>query len=806
MLKNYLFMAMRNLKREKLSSLLNITGLAIGMGTALLIMLWVNDETSYDRFNTHYHNIYRLVGRFELNGEKHEQPMAPPAMAGVMLREFPGVVMTCRFREYGGAVIKTNNRVFSEDNIIYTDSTLTQLFSISTIAGDAVKALAEPNSLVITREASLRYFGTENTVGRQLTVDNETMVIGAVIEDLPANSHFRQQVFASLEGKEESHSKNFLSTNFFTYILLSPDVSPEEINNRFPGFIIKYMGPDIERLIGKTLSEFMKSASATYELQPLSDIHLKSDFKSELGANGNITQVWFFGFIAIFILIIACINFMNMATAKAERRAREVGIRKTSGALAWQIAAQYMTESALIAVISHVVAMLLVELALPWFNLLAGKQIELHYLSPVTLVGLLSVVVTSTLLAGSYPAFYLSGLKPIVVLKGGFGAMRGRGTLRNILVVVQFMTTIVLISGTIIIYLQLSYINNKDVGYSKENLVMLYNAGYLGNKTEIFRHEMLQHDEIIAGSVSSFLPVPSSRNGSAVFPDDNRDATVSLQQWQIDYNYLETMNIQLAEGRNFSKEYGTDSMAVIVNEAAVKQFGWGDPLNHSVSNYIWNGSDIESAVEKLKVIGVVKNFNYESLHEQIRPMILFLSRGQGWIITFRIKPGQSQKVLALLEKHWKSYVPGEPFEYGFVDQRFNAVYKREQRMGKIVSAFSVLAIVLATIGLFGLAAYSTERRTKEIGIRKVNGASTRSIMMLLAKDFSRLIIIAFMVAVPPAWYVLHLWLEQFAYHVEIKIWMFIIAGLTAYFIAMFTTLYHSYSVACKNPVDALKYE
>ncbi|MDD2964390.1 MAG: ABC transporter permease [Bacteroidales bacterium] len=806
MFRNFVLMAWRNLRREKISTVLNITGLALGMATALLIMLWVNDELSYDKFNLNYDRIHRVVGRFELNGEKYEHPNAPPAMAEVMLKEFPGVELACRFRDFGSVVMTIGDKTFSEPSIIYTDSTLTQLFTIATIKGDPVKALSEPNTLVITQKAATRYFGTGEPIGREISVDGKSMVVGAVIADIPENSHFKHQVFASLEGTEESKSKNFLSDNFYTYILLSPGTTPDEINNRFPAFIVKYLGPDIEKLLGKTLDEFMKNASATYELQSLADIHLYSNFKQEMGQNGNASQVWFFSFIAIFILVIACINFMNMATASAERRAKEVGIRKATGAIRWQIMAQYLTESALIAIIAHVVAMILVELWLPWFNVLADKNIELHYLSAQTLAAIAGLILLTTLLAGIYPAFYLSGLKPIDVLKGGMGTARGKGRLRNVLVVFQFATTIVLLSGTIIIYLQLNFINKKDVGYSRENLLMVYNTGYLEDKVALLKEELLQHHEITGATVSSFLPVPSTRNNSAVFPDDNRDATISLQQWRIDYDYLSTMNIKLIMGRNFSREYGTDTATVIINEAAAKHFGWTDPLNHYISNYHWNAETKETWAVKFRVIGVVKDFHFESLHEQVRPLVFFLNKGKGWILTCKLQPGTTDKVLKLLEEKWKSYSTGEPFEYAFVDQQFNAVYKREKRMGKIVTAFSLLAIAIASIGIYGLATYAMRRRTKEIGIRKVNGATEWQIVFMLTRHFSCLVAIAFVLSVPPAWYILDQWLNQFAFRVGLNIWMFLIAGLVAFFIAFATTLGHSYFAATRNPVDALKYE
>ncbi|MDB4303418.1 ABC transporter permease [Desulfosarcina sp.] len=801
MIKNYLITAIRNILRNKLFTFLNILGLSLGMGTAILIFFWVNDEMSYDKHFENHENIYRVVGDYYMNGVNYNFASAPPTLAAAVINDYPEVLNACRFRDVGSVLVTIEDKKYEEDNAIYADSTMFDVFSLPVISGNKSKFLNNAENIIINELLADRYFGEENPMGKTIKVDGKSFIITGIFENMPSNTHFNFDIIMSMYAREESFQQTWLSNNFQTYVVLHPETNIDDLVDRFQDMILKYLGPDIQRMMGVSIEEFMEESSAAFDLQKLTDIHLHSDLSAELEANSDIKYVYIFSFIAIFILVIACINFMNMTTARSEGRAKEVGIRKVSGAVRGQIIIQYIVESLLFTIFSYILAMILVELVLPEFNTLSGKEIIIQYNDPSTLFSLLGIIIITGLLAGSYPALYLSSFRPIVVLKGGFKSAKGSGRLRNSLVVVQLLTTIILISSTIIIYQQMDYIQNKNIGYNKEQLICLHNTHLLGKSIQSFKKEMLSYPQFKSATISAFLPVPSSSNNSVVYPDGVKERAVSIQQWQVDYDYVKTMEMNIIEGRDFNSEMSTDSLAVIINQTMAKQFGWEDPLNHKLELLTSYQGDVLS----YRVVGVVEDFNFNSLRDNIGPLMMYISDAP-YIITFRFETEDARSVVSMLEEKWNTFLPNERFDYSFVDDSFSKVYFREQRISKIISIFSIMAIIIASLGLFGLTAFTTEKRTKEIGIRKVNGASVMDIFRLLAKDFVKLVIIAFVIAVPPTWYYMDNWLDNFAYRVDLNFYVFILSGVLAFLLAIATIAYQSYKAATQNPVESLKYE
>jgi len=769
MIKNFLKTALRNIRRNKLFTFLNIFGLSLGMATTILIYLWVQDELSYDKHFENHKNIYRVISDYYMNGVDYHIATAPPTMAAALLNDYPEVLNACRLRSVGSRLITIGDKKYEEERAIYADSTFFEIFSIPLISGNKNQLLNAAEYVVINEKLAIKYFGNENAVGNTIIIDEAPFVITGVFENMPANTHFNFDIIVSMYYLEESFQQSWLSNNFQTYIVLHPETDIIQLEGRFQDMILKYLGPDIQKMMGMTIEEFLGESQAAFRIQKITDIHLHSDLLAELNANSDVKYVYIFSFIAVFILIIACINFMNMATARSEGRSKEVGISKVSGAVRSQVMFQHLVESLVLTIFSYILAMIIVEFAIPEFNILSGKEISINYLKPQTLLTLLGIVLVTGFIAGSYPAFYLSSFRPIVVLKGGFKTGRGSGRLRNTLVVIQFITTIMLISGTIIVYQQMNYIKNKHIGYNKDQLITLHNTHLLGESILTFKKEMLSHPQFQSATISSYLPVPSSSNSSAVWPDGDKEKTVSIQQWIVDFDYIKTMEMEIIEGRDFSSYMSTDSSAVIINETTQKQFGWDDPLNHKVVRLSWP----DAQPIHYQVIGVVKDFNFHSLRDNIGPLMMYIGRSD-YMITFRFDTKDTREVIQLLENKWEEFVPNELFDYSFVDNRFSKVYFREQRISKIITLFSVLAIIIASLGLFGLAAYNTEKRTKEIGIRKVNGATVMDVFRLLAKDFVKLIGIAFVIAVPPTWYYMGTWLDNFAFHVNVSWAVFVL--------------------------------
>ncbi|MGA0560366.1 ABC transporter permease [Larkinella sp. VNQ87] len=808
MLTNYLKIALRNLRKQRGFTFINIFGLATGLACCLLITLYVIDELSYDRFHEKADRIYRINSDIKFGGNDMHMAVAPDPMGPTLLKDYPQVENFVRLHGRGTWLVKRADQPSSlrERDVMFADSTLFEVFTFPLVTGDPKRALSEPNAVVISESAAKRHFGRQNPMGQTLVFDNtQKYRVTGVMRDIPANAHFRTDFFVSMLSDNYPWG-NWLSNNHHTYILLKPGVDYKTFSPNFETVIEKYVGPQAFQFIGATMDQLRKAGNRIeYSLIPMTDIHLHSKQNIELAPNSDIQYVYTFAAVAVFILLIACINFMNLSTARSANRAKEVGVRKVLGSVQRQLIGQFMTESVVMAVLAMGLALAIVGLVLPFFNEMATKQLNADSLFSLRLLPILLLLPLAVgLLAGSYPAFFLSSFRPISVLKGRINVGLKSAGLRSGLVVFQFMMSVILIVGTLVVYRQLNFIQTTKLGFNRNQVLTISEAYALGSQVQAFKEEVLKLPGVKTGSVSGFLPVPSNRSDSPLFPEGQLEQSkaVSTQNWAVDYDYIPTLGMELAQGRNFSRAFGSDSAAVILNEAAVKIFGFKDPIGKRVVRMM----DSQAKVFKTyMVIGVVKNFHYESLRQNIGAVALIMEPNPG-AVSFRIDSPDMPGLVKQIEAKWKQMAPGMPFDYYFLEDSFDTMYRAEQRVGQIVLTFSVLAILIACLGLFGLAAFMAEQRTKEIGVRKVLGASTSSIVGLLSKDFLKLVLIAILVATPIAWYGMNQWLNDFAYKIDVPWWVFAVAGLVAIVIAFATVSFQSIKAALMNPVKSLRAE
>jgi len=805
MFKNYLKVALRNLWKNKAFSAINITGLAAGLAVCLLIVLYVVDELSYDKYNKNANRIYRLDADIYFNDTQAIFAVAPDPLAPTLKREYPVVEEMTRVNFQRDVLVKKDNQNVQDHNVGYVDSTFFKVFTIPMIAGDPLTALREPNSLVIDKTTAKKYFNSTDVVGKILRVDNNTdCKITGVIKDIPRQSHFHFH-FLRPRGKDND---SWLSNNTFNYIMLKPGVSQADMQKHVDAAISKYIGRDLEQELHASLKDLeSKGNHFIYHMMPLTDIHLRSDKSYEIEANGDITYVYIFSVIALFILFIACVNFMNLSTARSANRAKEVGIRKVAGSLRVHLITQFLNESVLLSFFSLLFAIGIAALLVPLFNQLAGKEMSVTtlfstWLFPV-MIGLVFLV---GLLAGSYPAFYLSSFQPIEVLKGKLAKGFKSSWLRSGLVVFQFCISIALIIGTIIIYEQLDFIRSRKVGYNRNQVLVIHNAYYLDNQIHTFRNEMLNIPGVINASISGDLPTNSGFDNEGWFRDAGMDASkaVVLTNFYVDDDYIPTLGMEIKEGRNFSKDFLTDSLGVILNEAAVKVLGFKDPFKEMIyrPNFYDNGIHGSLAYH---VVGVVKDFNFSSMRQVVGPLVI--QKGENWgAIAVRADTKNISSVINAIKNKWAGMVPNQPFNFTFMDADFDNIYTAEQRTGKLFITFAVFAILIGCLGLFGLVTYAAEQRIKEIGVRKVLGASVSGIVAMLSKDFAKLILIASLIAFPIAWWAMHKWLQSFAYRITISWWIFIVAGFTALVIALLTVSFQAIRAAIANPVKSLRTE
>lgn len=811
MYKNYFIIAWRNLVRNKGYSIINIGGLTVGVTACLMITLYITHELSYD---THFRNadrIYRVNTEIMFNGSHYNMACTPPAAARILPVDFPEVETAMHFRRWPWRWVKYKTQSFKEPNIAYASNEIFKVFSLPLIEGNVANALADANTLVVSKSMAKKYFPGEQASGQSLIIDDVNYKVTGVFEDFPIPTHFTLDFILSMAGLEQAKDESWLSNNFNTYLLLRQGASAESLESKFSLLVDKYIGPQASKFFGRKLELNTAEGNGdrvVYSLIPIKDIHLRSHLDMEMGTNSDISYVYLFGTVALFILLIACINFMNLSTARSANRAKEVGVRKVMGSVHSHLIGQFLTESVLVSICSFVFAFGLAYVLLPSFNTLAERALAIP-LDPMFIIAFVVASVVIGIFAGLYPSFFLSAFKPAEVLKGKTGGgLRGK-SIRGTLVVFQFMISIFLVIGTIVVQKQLSFIQNKKLGYSKDQVVVLHNTETLGMQQQTFRNELARNTMVSNASVSGYVPISGWGRLDRAFwkggEQPSADTHVSMQCWDVDHNYINTLGMEIIQGRDFSLDFPSDSTGIIINEAAVKHFGFKDPIGEKIETFRFEGPFDETKYTTLTVIGVVKDFHFESLKQSITPLCLRLGNSN-WSIPVRFKSENTSEIIAYLEKAWKTFNPGTPFEYTFLDEAFGKMYTSEKRMASVFFIFAALAIILACLGLFALTAFTAEQRTREIGIRKVLGASVFGIVYLLSKDFGKLIAIAFALSAPLAWYAVDWWLKDYTYKVDIGIFVYLSAGMFAFLIAWLTMSYQSVKAARANPVESLRNE
>ena len=803
MFRNYFKIAWRNLLKNKGLFSINIIGLAIGITSCLIIMLFVVDELSYDRFNEKSNEIFRVVFNASVNGEQIKEAVVMPPVAEALVKEFPEVIGATRIRIIGFPKVSYNKNSYRNGSFAYVDPNFFETFTLPILKGNEISPLKEPNSIVLTEQIAAKYFGKEDPIGKILGVDDLQFKVTAIIDNIPNNSHFHFDMLASMLGNKDAKSTSWMNSGFHTYLVLKKGSDYKDLESKFPAIVKKYMGPQMMDEVGMSYAEFTKDNKLGLFLQPLTDIHLKSDFSnaSTLEQGGGIKSVYIFGAIALFMMLIAIVNFINLSTASATKRAKEVGIRKVLGSKKKQLISQFLTESFIASGIAMVLAIIGVMVLLPLFNRFSGKELQAVFLlTPTIILTFITLIVIVSLLAGAYPAFYISSFKPVLALKSKFSDSGKSKGIRSGLVVFQFVISTGLILATLVVNQQMSFIQNKDIGYNKEQLLVMRDAHFLGTNQAAFKNELLNDPRVENITTTAFVPAGfSDTNMLGIYINQKFDRRATV--YNIDDQYIPTMGMELIKGRNFSKEFGTDSLNVIANETTIQKLGFGDdPIGKTFSIHVGN----TNTEKEFTIIGVVKDFHFNSLRQKIDPLIMLYNPYGGLIV--RTKVADMSGLIESASSLWNSYHIEEPFSYSLLDESYEATYLSEKKMGDILSLFALLAIFIACLGLFGLITFTTEQRFKEIGIRKVLGSTVSQIMTMLSKDFIKLVFISFLIAFPLGYYLMNKWLLDFAYRIEIHWSTYVIAGLITVMIAFFTISFRSVKAAITNPIKSLRTE
>ncbi|WP_375448378.1 ABC transporter permease [uncultured Fibrella sp.] len=783
MLRNYILIALRSLKNNKVFTLINLLGLAVGMSASILLLLWVQDELSVDNFHTNSQQLYRVVAQWKMSNETKHYPSTPAPLATTLQRDIPGIDKVSRFSSIGRALLAYQTNVFDEKKGALVDPSFLQMFTFPLLKGNMHTALTNPHSILLSESLAAKYFGTEDPVGKIIRINNKhDLTVTGILQNVPANSHLSFDFlmpFVYLKERGTDLENNWDDYNYITYAQLSPGASVAAVNRQV-GTVLKRRDPQNDGLL---------------YLQALPAIYLDKTVEGNGEAHGNLQYVYVFSAIGLFILLLACINYTNLSTARSAKRAKEVGLRKVAGAYRGQLIGQFLSESFLMVSMALLIALALVWLLLPIYNNLTGKQLTVNLLTGQTLLTLMLVALTTGLVAGSYPALMLSGLQPVKVLKGVFKAGKAGITLRKGLVVVQFTLSILMIASTLIVSRQLHYIRSKSVGYDKENVLSFSLRGNLDAQYEAFRDELARQPSVgnVTSASSDLNDVNSSSSGGE-WEGKAPNVNIILNQLSVDRNFTQTFGIPMLVGRGFSSAMKTDSNAFILNEEAVRQMGLQHPVGKRLTLHDVTGP----------IIGVAKNFHFRSLHESIGPMVLFVSPNWRSRVYVKANAGSAEAVVAATQKVWKAFNPDYPFEYQFIDESFDRLYRADQRTGQLFNYFSFIAVFIACLGLFGLAAYTAEQRTKEIGVRKVLGASVSSIITLLSGEYLKLVLIALLIATPIGWYAMSQWLTEFAYRINIDWWIFPLAGMLAMVVALLTVGTQSVKAALINPIESLQ--
>ncbi len=804
MIINYLKTALRNIKKYPTYSFINITGLAIGMACVILIFLFIQDEWSYDRFHEKAERIYRVVDSFDVpGGIERAFALTSAPFAPNLKKDFSEVEDSVRLLTRRHLVTNKDKKYF-EDFLFYTDASVFSIFTFPLVSGNPESALMEPNTIVISESTAFKYFGKENAMNKTLSINEQDYVVTGVMKDMPKNSHFYAQLFASMKTfeKDPQMQNNYFQSwarhEFYTYLLLREDYSPEDLQAKLPAFIEKYAAKQIETILGGSLSS---------RLQPLKSIHLHSHLQMEISPNGDIKYVAIFSVIALFILLIACVNFINLSTARSVNRSKEVGLRKVVGASRYQIIQQFLGESLFFTLFAFILALTLIAISLPYFNSLTGKEINLNSLTNFILLGGIGLLLLFVgLISGSYPSLSISRYQPANVQKSKANFRSGKSYLRKGLVIFQFSISIILFISTAVVLEQLDFLRNRKLGFNKEHVVVVpIRSNSIRENAESIKAELLQNPNIISGTITIGVPGGIVAGDAIQLVTDEGKKTLTTRMIYTDHDYVKTMGMEIVEGRDFSKEMSTDlTEAFLINEAAVRELQLEKPLETQLE---WGGEDYDYGIHKIgRVIGVVKDFQFQSLRDAINPLIIHVWSENTFVFALRIRPDDIPGTLAFIESKWEDLDPAHPFEYSFMDETFDRIYRSEEKIGKIFSIFSILAISIAALGLFGLALFMVEQRTKEIGVRKVLGASVGNIFALLSREFAILVLLANLFAWPTAYFLMHKWLENFAYRVNIGFWIFILAAVIAFVIALITISFQVMKAALTNPVASLRYE
>jgi len=806
MLKNLITYSLRSFKRQRSYIIINILGLSVGIACSLLIALFVINEATYDRYNTKKDRIFRLILNGKMGGQEITASATPSPMGSTLVKEFPEVEDFLRMNGRGPTIVEYENQTFTEEHLIEADSSFFNFFSIPVLKGDPKNLLNAPHKVVLSESTAKKIFGDVNPIDKILKIGSDTVnyIISGVMADVPGNSHFEANIISSFLTNPGANSQIWLSNSISTYILLKPNSSYLKVDAKLTDLLIKYVGPEAQKLFGISFTDFVAQGNKyRFFCQSLKDIHLDTSIQQQFKAASDPKYLLIFGSIAILIVLIAAINFMNLSTAQSSRRAKEVGIKKIGGSTRSMLITQFLAESFILSFLSLIIALVFIKITIPYFNNLLGTSLTLGLIAKwYTIPALILFTVFVGLLSGSYPAFFLSSFNPYEVLKGNIKGSMQNGRLRRVLVVFQFTISILLIIGTLIMYQQIKYMLNKDVGFNKEQLLVINRAGALGTKTKSFKNAVKEIPGVI--NITSSYGVPGrnySNNGYMI--EGRKDETFLIQTSYIDYNYLETYGMTLISGRSFNESFTSDQKACLINETAVKDFGINDMEK---TRFIQPRED--GKIEYLQVIGVVKNFNFESLRNPIGPFMFCLKTDDmlGGYLSVKISSQNYSNTISEIEKRWKEFTTNDPLQYYFVYEDFEQMYIQEKQNARMAVIFSILAIFIASLGLFGLTSFTVEQRTKEIGVRKAMGSSVTGIYIVISKEVIILVSISAILAWPIIYFIAGKWLENFHYRINLGIISFL-AGFTIVFgIAILTISYRILNAARVNPAQSLKYE
>ncbi len=810
MLKNFFLVAIRNILRQKAYALINVVGLAIGLACSLLITIFIFHELSYDKFHEKVDRIYRLGVSLKIGEMDGDQAWTAVPTASAFLDEFPEIIDATRLERWSDILIRYEDKAFIEDDILWADSSFFNIFSFKLIKGDPDKALKEPQTIVLSESMANKYFGDEDPIDKVLKLFSDTSHyrVTGVVEDPPENSHITYNFIGSYISLDKAKNIFWLSHSLYTYFLLEKGVDPGLLEEKIQPVMMKYIGPQVEQVLGITPDQWIEQGNQYgMFLQPLMDIHLNTDVAHGMKPSHEKKYIYIFSVIAVFILIIACINFMNLSTARSASRAREVGMRKVLGSGKNLLINQFLWESIIMSFISLILALLIVEVLLPYFNNLINLRLTLNYFDLWYIIpGLILLVILVGIIAGSYPAFYLSSFRPVAVLTGKLASGMRTGYLRSILVVLQFTISVGIIISTLFMYRQIQYLLNKDLGYNKEQLLVIDRVGAVGiGKIQTFKQELARVPGVVSSTNSTMIMGhPNNTNAYMIEGRPLQQNFVLATNW-VDFDFADTYELETVTGRYLSKEIASDSVNAVVNEAAVKAFNMEDPL----SIRLIQPGETQGDWSYHPIIGVVRDFHFTSLHEKIQPYI-FMHKPEDWgwggYLTVRLEAQNIRATVNEIGNVWKEFTHDQPFEYYFLDEDFTSQYVEEQRTSKIFTVFSILAIFVACLGLLGLSAFSAEQRTKEIGVRKVMGATIPVIVRLLSRETVFLVLVATIPAVLVSWYYMRKWLESFAYRINIDPLLFFLAFLAVLIIALITVSFQAVNAALKNPAESLRYE